>query len=319
MKQRLEAIDYHISNYLEQVEQNDNIEMQQNKLTREELENIISNLQEKREEYRKLSEEIEQTEGKQISKTDKDCRLMQKRNGKTTPCYNIQVAGDSKHNMIVDFEVTNHTNDTQELSNMAIKAKKELGVEELEVLGDRGYENRVEFDECVENNITPLVNIRSTEKDNSGYSKDMFVYDAKQDLYICPAGREMHCVGHETLKKGKKKLRYKIYKEKSLCKDCEFREHCFKNQNGARRLLRWDKEGIVDNMKTKQSRDKLRKRKGIIEPIFGIIKRCFGYEYVLTRGLDSVKAEFSLVALAYNLKRAINILGTKELIDLIMT
>ena len=88
---------------------------------------------------------------------------MKKRNGKCNPCYNVQVASDSRYNMIVDFEVTNHTNDTQELSNMAIKAKEELGVDELKVVADSGYENRVEFDTCIENNIIPIVDIKSTE------------------------------------------------------------------------------------------------------------------------------------------------------------
>ena len=70
-------------------------------------------------------------------------------------------------------------------------------------------------------------------------------------------------------------------------------------------------------MKTKEARAELRKRKGIIEPVFGIVKRCFGIEYVLTRGFGGVKAEFSLAFLAYNLRRAINILGVNQLINLI--
>lgn len=219
--------------------------------------------------------------------------------------------------MVVDFEVTNHSNDTQELSNMAIMAKEELGVDELTVVADSGYENRVEFDICIENNITPIVDIKSTEQGTGYFSKDKFVYDTDKDLYICPARKEMICVGHETNKKGKKKLRYKIYKEKHRCKDCELRKQCFDNQNGSRRILRWEKEGIVDKMKTKELRDKLRKRKEIIEPIFGIVKRCLGFEYVLTRGFGGVKAEFSLTFLAYNLRRAINVLGVNQLMNLI--
>ena len=317
LKHRIESIDYHISNYLNQIEKNDILEMQQERLTKEEIENIISNLQEKRAKYQELSEELEKTDDKQISFTDSDCRLMKKRNGKCNPCYNVQVASDSKYNMIVDFEVTNHTNDTQELSNMAIKAKEELGVDELKVVADSGYENRVEFDTCIENNIIPIVDIKSTEQGNGYFPKDKFVYDTERDLYICPAKREMYCVGHEIHKKGKKKLRHKIYKEKYRCKDCELRKECFNNQNGSRRILRWEKEGIVDKMKTKESREELRKRKGIIEPVFGVVKRCFGFEYVLTRGFGGVKAEFSLAFLAYNLKRAINILGVNQLINLI--
>lgn len=86
LKERLKSIDNHISNYLNQIEKNDILEMQQEKLTKEEIEHIISNLQEKRAEYQKLSEELEKTDDKQISITDSDCRLMKKRNGKCSPC-----------------------------------------------------------------------------------------------------------------------------------------------------------------------------------------------------------------------------------------
>ena len=57
----------------------------------------------------------------------------------------------------------------------------------------------------------------------------------------------------------KKKLRYKIYKEKYRCKNCEFRNECFNNQDCSRRILRWEKEGIVDKMKTKEARAELKK------------------------------------------------------------
>ena len=76
---------------------------------------------------------------------------------------------------------------------------------------------------------------------------------------------------------------------------------------------------IVDNMKTKEAREKLIKRKGMIELIYGVIKRCLGFEYVLTRGIENIKAEFSLTALAYNFKRALNILGVDNFMKLLST
>ena len=52
----------------------------------------------------------------------------------------------------------------------------------------------------------------------------------------------------------------------------------------------------------------------IVEHPFGTIKRNWGYNHFLTRGLESVKTETCLMFLAYNLKRAINILGVKEIL-----
>lgn len=50
-------------------------------------------------------------------------------------------------------------------------------------------------------------------------------------------------------------------------------------------------------------------RKEIVEHPFGTLKRSLGYTYFLVKGLGKVKAEFSLMCLAYNLKRVCNIVG----------
>ena len=65
---------------------------------------------------------------------------------------------------------------------------------------------------------------------------------------------------------------------------------------------------------TKKENNIYKKRGSISEHLFGTIKRHFGYTYLLTRGLDSVNTEVSLIRLAYNFKRIINIVGVKELI-----
>ncbi|RCX06873.1 DDE family transposase, partial [Anaerobacterium chartisolvens] len=55
-------------------------------------------------------------------------------------------------------------------------------------------------------------------------------------------------------------------------------------------------------------------RQTIVEHPFGTIKRGWGFSYFLTRGIESVKTETCLAFLAYNLKRVINIVGTKEIL-----
>ena len=59
------------------------------------------------------------------------------------------------------------------------------------------------------------------------------------------------------------------------------------------------------------------RRKGLAEHPFGTVKRAMDAGYVLTRGLKNVTGEFSLVFLAYNLKRVINILGSQTLVEAI--
>lgn len=77
----------------------------------------------------------------QVSETDPDARLLSKR-GQTVAGYNVQLAVDSKHKLIVCSDVVNDGNDTQQLAPMAIKAKETLEVEHLIVDADTGYDDR---------------------------------------------------------------------------------------------------------------------------------------------------------------------------------
>ena len=314
LKNKIQFINESINNYLNEIEKNDTVEMKIQKASSEKIHEIINKLEKEKDGYKKLLEEFKELEETQISITDKDCRIMHKRNGEVNPSYNVQIASDSKNNMIVDFDISNKANDIQELSNIAKKAKEVLNTNELTVIADAGYFNRDEFEKCINNNITPIVNKPKVSKHNKKFSKDRFVYDPNNDLYICPAKRKLYFVKEELYNTKKRKQKRRSYIEKNKCSECEFRQQCFQNKKSYRKITRWYKEDIVDNMQTLKSIEKLKKRKQIIEPIFGIIKNCFGFNTFLTRGLENVKTEFSLQALVYNLKRAINILGIQNLL-----
>jgi hypothetical protein len=57
----------------------------------------------------------------------------------------------------------------------------------------------------------------------------------------------------------------------------------------------------------------LDRRREIVEHPFGSIKQWMNQGAFLMRGLENVRAEFSLTALAYNVRRALNILGVEAL------
>ena len=316
LKKKIQFIDEKINDFLNEIEKNDSVEMKIERLDGDKVLEIINNFEKEKEKYSEILRELEDNNETQKSITDKDCRIMHKRNGEINPCYNVQVAADSKYNLIVDFDITNHVSDIQELSNMATKAKETLNVDKLEVVADAGYFNRDEIEKCVENNITPIVNISKVAKHNDKFSKDKFAYDKMNDVYICPAKRKLYYVKDEMYNHGKRKQKRRIYADKDKCKNCEFREQCFQNKKSYRKITRWDKEDLVDNMRTLEAKEKLKRRKSIIEPVFGVFKNCFGFNAFLTRGLNNVKSEISLQALVYNLKRTINILGIEKLLDL---
>ena len=90
IKEKMERIDKHIEEYLNETENNDKQEMKIEKISGEKVQEIINNLNTKKEYYKELLNEIEEKDETQISLTDKDCRLMKKRNGEVNPCFNVQ-------------------------------------------------------------------------------------------------------------------------------------------------------------------------------------------------------------------------------------
>ena len=76
----------------------------------------------------------------QLSKTDPDARLLVK-NGQSVAGYNVQIAVDDKHKLIVASEVVNDGNDSGQLHAMAAAAKEALGAKTLQVTADVGYYN----------------------------------------------------------------------------------------------------------------------------------------------------------------------------------
>src|SRR5690606_18020483 len=88
--------------------------------------------------------------------TDPDSRLM-KVGGGMEVCYNVQIALDFKHALIVAHEVTNAGNDQRQLAPMARAAQEALGVEHLEVAADSGYHSPAQIAACEASGITPYV------------------------------------------------------------------------------------------------------------------------------------------------------------------
>ena len=102
------------------------------------LQDKITSLKEEVKRLKALESEILSAPNKQLSMTDPDARSMRSR-GTGIVGYNVQTAVDTAHHLIVAHEVTKQGNDRDFLSPMANKARAEMGVEELEVVADRGY------------------------------------------------------------------------------------------------------------------------------------------------------------------------------------
>src|SRR5205823_10592685 len=92
----------------------------------------------------------------QLSRTDADARLLSKP-GQVVAGYNVQIAVDDKHKLIVASEVVNDGNDTGQLHAMAAAAKLALGAETLRAVADVGYYNGETLKACEADAIEAFV------------------------------------------------------------------------------------------------------------------------------------------------------------------
>lgn len=280
------------------------------RLTRAQLEEKIGALREKKEWHEELLARLEEGGERQLSTTDADARRMPAAQGSVVG-YNAQSAVDARHKLIVAEDVTNDVTDLRQLSGVATAAKQTLGVERLEVVADQGYYNNADVSLCVERNITPYVSKPDTSANTALglYAKKDFTYDCGKDVYRCPAGTEL-THRFNTYELGRA-LRY--YRA-SGCRECALKSQCTRNR-GNRTITREEDEHLMEEMaaRVRAHPQKLRQRKALVEHPFGTIKRWFGYTYFLLKGLEKVRAEWTLMTLAYNFKRVLNLVGFEEL------
>jgi transposase len=313
LRTRLQRIDDQIERYLQELDEADKQEPDSYKPTAEELQERIKALKRRKQGYVELEEQMEEKGESQVSLTDPDARSMWRGKGQAAEvAYNVQVSVDDKHKLIVDHEVINEGIDSRQLSPMAIRAKEALQVEHLEVLADKGYYSSEEIKKCVEEGVTPYVPKANTSSNSHAglHGKQDFRYDPHKDCYWCPAGRALP-YRYASTKRGRK-IRYYVTR---ACNECALKPQCTHNRHG-RRIWRWVDEDLLDDMarRVQAQPDKVRRRKSIVEHPFGTIKHSMNQGYFLTRGLPNVRSEMSLTVLAYNIKRAIRLLGARELV-----
>ena len=248
----------------------------------------------------------------QISLTDPDSRSMATSGrGSGVVGYNVQVAVDTKHHLIVTHEVTNSGSDRAQLANMAKQAKAVLRTETLEAVADRGYFSSTEILECDEASI--MVTLpkpqTSSAKADGRFGKQDFVYLPEQDAYRCPAGEQLpyRFTGEED---GKRIRRYWT----TACQNCSLKSKC--TTGPERRIPRWEHEHLLDAVQQRldANPNAMRQRRETVEHPFGTLKARMGATHFQTRTLPKVAAEMALSVLAYNLTRVMNIFGIKPLI-----
>jgi hypothetical protein len=269
----------------------------------------------------KLGEEMRRLKGlevrmlaapdQQISLTDPDSRSMATSGrGSGVVGYNVQVAVDTEHHLIVTHEVTNVGSDRSQLARVAKKTKATLQTDALEAVADRGYFSGEEILACDQAGITVTLPkpMTSGAKSEGRFGKQDFVYLPEQDVYRCPAGERLKYY-FTNVENGLTLRRYWT----NACRTCALKSRC--TTGVQRRITRWEHEHVLETVQRRldENPQAMRQRRETVEHPFGTIKARMGATHFLMKTLPRVASEMALHVLAYNLTRVMNIVGIRPL------
>lgn len=310
LKRRIAEVDASIERYLARL---DHADAEARPKDTRSLHDKIAALEEEMSHLKKCEVRMLTAPDQQLSLTDPDARAMKSR-GQGLVGYNVQTAVDTESHLVVAHEVSNVGSDRRQLTNMAMQAKAVLQVDQINVLADRGYYRSLEILACDRENIATFVpnSATSRNKARGQFDRSDFKYIPADDEYECPAKQRLIYRFTRT-EYGKAMRRYWT----SSCPDCPIKARC--TTGTYRRVSRWEHEDVLE-----RNEERLRnypkamsKRRATVEHHYGTFKGWMGYTHFLTKTKPKVATEMSLHVLAYNIKRVINLIGARQLIEAI--
>ena len=275
----------------------------------------IEKLKRRQEEKRELKSRMERSGQTQVSVVDPDARLLRKR-GQRVAGYNAQIVVDSKHKLVVAEQVIQDGRDHRQLAGMLLETRRRLGTQQLVGLADGGYYESTQLKRCEDEDITVYIPVPDTSAGIRGrgrYTLDEFSYDSAGDYYYCPQGKRLTPCKEAIRRSGK---RYVLYMSRSVdCKACLMRSRCMGEKAQVRVIQRWEHQEVLERHKRRMEwgAGKMKERGKIVEHPFGTLKNRCGIHQFLMRGLEKCRGEFSLMTMAYNFTRVLNILGAQKL------
>jgi transposase len=262
-----------------------------------------------RDKVKEALKEVE-AEDRRVNLTDGDAVLMKTRQGFVAG-YNAQAMvspleseDGGKRFLITAAEVSQAPDDQSELQRMLEACEETLGERAEVTLADAGYHSGENLTACEEQGQTVLMPEAQARALANLYHKDRFAYGQDSDAYTCPLGQTLRYTDTKRDRKGRPVRRYRA--PAAACRACPAFGLCTKDRRHGRALEIGPDEPVLRKqrvlMATEEAQSLYKRRKELIEPAFGIIKEQQAGRRFLLRGLDNVKAEWSLLAVAFNLR-----------------
>jgi transposase len=308
VKKRQEQIEESIKRYLAALDTADRtLPPAEFQARAQHLTDKLATMREQMRRLRSIERRLASDPGGQLSLTDRDARSMATSGrGSGIVGYNVQVAVEAKHHLVVAHDVVNEGHDRSQLAPMATAARAAMGKKTVQAVADRGYYSGPQIKACHEGGVAATLPKPTTSnaKADGRFDRADFIYIARDDEYLCPAGqRAVYRFTRE--ENGLQLRRY----WSSACPTCPIKAKC--TPSDSRRISRWEHEAVLEVVQRRLDRrpDAMTLRRRTVEHVFGTFKHWMGSTHFLMRTLAHVGTEMSLHVLAYNLKRVISILG----------
>ncbi len=265
------------------------------------------------EEFTRRGEKTKDGKERKVNLVDPECVLVQSRQG--THCgYSLQTVVDDKNGLIAHADVVGEANDANQLADQICGAEADLGQKCKVSCADAGYSDIVEIEKLESAGITVVVpsQAQASGKESGLFAKSKFRYDSGSDCYVCPEGCRL--IFRRFQDKKKQKRDYRIEHPKQ-CRSCRHFGRCTDSNQGrtiTRHVLEDLRETVSKRFEDPEIKKIYERRKARVEHPFGYVKKVMGFGQFLLRGLDGVRAEASILATCFNLRRMINLLGGVE-------
>ena len=311
----LKRIDERLEHYLQQMNEADAADVGGDARSVVRLQEKIASMRRRRETLQGHRTALDESGEAQLSLTDPDSRAMHS-STRVAVGYNAQIAVDTKYRLIAEQQVHSKVSDLGLLAETAAAARENLAVEAIAAVADGGYYKIEDIEACEAAGVTPYVPKpdRSTARLDGHFPKSAFRYDPATNTYGCPAGYRLKPLYRTSVHKTRTETCIVSYGNRSACRGCPLRARCTKRT--FREIQRYENEAVLEQMAERVAARPglMDRRRECVEHPFGSIKQWMGQGAFLTKRLNNVRAEFSLTALAYNMRRAINLVGIRDLI-----
>lgn len=243
--------------------------------------------------------EMRERKEKRRHGTDPESRMMQTQ-GRQKWCYNAQAVVDSESGLVVAQEVTNEETDYHQLCPMLEQVEENLEAVAEETVADGGYRSGEQYAKAERRHYGFLVNEHPRERGDEGpFHINHFEYDGERNCCICPQGQVLEYAYFS------KKDEARVYRCRCY-ESCSVRWECSQDKTGRKVQISIYHESLQRQRQKRaqpEKRELFKRRKGIVEPVFGWVKQGMTFRRWSVRGLENVRAQWSLICTVLNLKK----------------